>query len=132
MTVGTPPGTGFQLVDGIWLTGLAGGQNETYQSGLAAAGSTQATATQIPSGIGIVEIDSGTGGVALPSAFPGMEITLYNNSGSGLTLYPNVQNNPITGAQDTINNGTTIASGVFINGYVAFLMCAKAGKWAFK
>src|SRR5258707_10331172 len=72
--VGTPPGTGPQLVDGAWLNGLAGGSNYTFQSGIAAAGTTQATATQLPAGIYFVEVDTvpSGAGVNFPAFFPGV------------------------------------------------------------
>src|SRR5258707_15266465 len=78
---GTPPGTGPQLVDGAWLNGLAGGNNWSFQSGIAAAGTTQATATQLAGGTYFVEGDtaaSGTG-VNLPAWLPGGEVLGDNN-----------------------------------------------------
>jgi hypothetical protein len=131
--VGTAPGTGFQLVDGAWLNGLAGGLNNTYQSGLTAAGTTQATATQIPSGIYLVEVDTAAAstGVNLPPCLPGTELNLYNNGANTLSVYPAVANNPVTAAQDTINNGTSLSGGMATH-TAEFFFCAKAGVWAAK
>ena len=130
VSVGQTPGTGPQLIDGVWLNGLAGGQNETYQSGIAAAGSGQSTATQLPAGIALIEIDSGTGGYALPFCYAGTEFSVYNNSGATLTAYPNVANNPLTSAQDTINGSTSLAS--LANHTLSVFSCAKNGVWAGK
>jgi hypothetical protein len=126
--VGTPPGTGPGLVDGAWLNGLAGGQNYTYQSGISAAGTTQATGTQLPTNIYLIEIDTvaSSTGVNLPPCIPGTQIQIYNNGANTLTIYPAVANNPITAAQDTINNTTSIT----LNSHVATSpACAKAGVW---
>lgn len=126
-TVGNPPVNGYQLPDGTWLLGVAADQNNSYQSGIAAAGSGQSTAVQVPSGIALVEIDSGTGGYALPSALAGTEVIVYNNSGATLTAYPNVKNNPITGSQDTINGSTSLGS--LATGTSSVFGCAKNGVW---
>ncbi len=132
-TVGIPPNpaTGFGLVDGTWLNGLAGGSNFAYQYGITAAGTTQATATQIPANIYLVEVDTtaASTGVNLPPALPGTAVVLYNNGASTLAVYPAVANNPITAAQDTINNGTSWSGGVATH---VRLSCsaAKQGVWA--
>ena len=130
MATGTPPGTGPQLVDGVWLSGLAGGLNNLYVSGLTAAGTTQATATQIPSGYYLVEFDTvsaSTGGY-LPFAIPGTDMLIYNNGLQTLTVYPNPTNNSAVSpaAQDTINNTTSVT--ITSRNSAAF-SCAKAGVW---
>ena len=130
---GTPPGSGFQLVDGAWLQGIANGGNLTYQSGIAAAGTTQATATQLSATIALAEVDTtaASTGINLPQALPGAALFVYNNGASTLTVYPTVANNPVTAAQDTINNGTSFGGGVATH---VSLLCfvAKAGVWACK
>ena len=130
---GTPPTQGPQLVDGTWLNGLAGGLNSTYQYGITAAGTTQATATQLPSGMKLMEVDTAASstGVNLPPCLQGTEFGLYNNGAQTLAVYPAVANNPVTAAQDTINNGTSLSGG--INTHVAqIFFCAKNGVWASK
>lgn len=126
---GTPPGTGPALVDGVWLNALAGGTNYSFQSGIAAAGTTQATGTAIAPGIFLVEVDTtaASTGVNLPSCIAGTQMQIYNNGAQTLTIYPAVANNPITAAQDTINNATsiTLASHVATSPF-----CAKNGVWA--
>lgn len=126
---GTPPGTGPGLQDGVWLNGLAGGLNYSYQSGITAAGTTQATATQLPAGIYLLEVDtaSASTGVNAPMCLPGAQFTLYNNGAQTLTIYPTVANNTSTAAQDTINNASSIT--LTAHTQIAF-SCAKAGVWA--
>lgn len=127
--IGTPPGTGPQLVDGTWLQALAASQNETYQYGFTAAGSSsQATALQLPTGIALMQIDTvaSNTGVALPQAVAGTEFSIYNNGLQTLTVYPSITNNLLTGAQDKINNTTSITISAQGSGYFG---CAKNGVW---
>lgn len=128
---GTVPLPGFQTIDGNWLIGLAGGVNYSYEYAITAAGTTQATATQLPSQIRLIEVDtaSASTGVNLPPALPGTAVSLYNNGAQTLAVYPTVLNNPVTAAQDTINNGTSWSGGVATH---VSLLCfaAKAGVWA--
>lgn len=132
-TVGIVPAPGFNLTDGAWLNGLAGGLNGVYQYGITAAGTTQATATQIPSGVALLEVDTtaSSTGVALPSCLKGTDFYLYNNGANTLTIYPAVANNPVTAAQDTINNATSLSGGVASHAAEIFF-CAKDGVWAAK
>lgn len=130
---GQVPGTGFAMIDGTWLNGLAGGLNNSYQAAITAAGTTQATATQLQAGIRLLEVDTtaASTGVNLPQALPGTIVSLYNNGASTLTVYPTVSNNPITAAQDTINSGTSFSGGVATHVALACFV-AKAGVWACK
>lgn len=131
--VGNPPtpNNGPGLVDGTWLNGLAGGQNETNQSGIAAAGTNQATATQLPAGIAMMSIDTvaSSTGVALPPCLAGTEVSIYNNGANTLAVYPTVSNNPVTGSQDTINNGPSLSGGMATH-TSKFFYCPKNGVWA--
>lgn len=128
---GQPPGAGFGAIDGAWLNGLANGQNYSYQYGITAAGTTQATATQLPSGVYLVELDTvaASTGAALPSCLQGTQFWLYNNGAQTLTVYPAVANNPVTAAQDTINNTTSVTVATHVAEY---FFCAKNGVWAAK
>lgn len=132
--IGTPPIAGPGLIDGIWLNALAAGQNETYQAGITAAGTTQATATQLPAGLALIEIDTvpASSGVNLPPAFAGTEIQVFNSTGTTIKFYPTVANNPITAAQDTINGATFLQVTGVGGGTVSAFMCAKNGVWAAK
>lgn len=129
-TVGQPPvpATGPGLVDGTWLNGLAGGQNYSFQNGITAAGTTQATAFQLPAGIYMLEIDTAAAstGVNAPFCLAGTQFVLNNNGAQNITVYPAVANNPITAAQDTINNGTSVTLNAHTQ--TAFA-CAKNGVW---
>jgi len=137
MTVGNPPLAGMEegLVDATWLRGLAGGQNEFFQNGLAAPNAaSQATGTPIPTGMALVEVDSSvsTGSVVLPFAAAGTEIQLINNTANTVNVYASPVINPSTGALDTINalaNATAFPATA--NNLFAFA-CAKNGKWAAK
>lgn len=128
--VGQPPVQGFQTPDGTWLLGLSNGQNYSYQSGLSAAGTTQATSTQLPAAIYLMEVDTAaaSSGVAVPPCVPGTQFVLYNNGAQTLTIYPAIANNLLTAAQDTINNGTSYSGGLASHASIAFA-CAKAGNW---
>jgi hypothetical protein len=126
-------GNSNSLIDGTWLLGLAGQQNELYQSGISAAGTTQATATSLPAGIGLIEIDTvgASSGVRLPSCIAGTEIQAFNSTSTTLAYYPSLANNPVTGVQDTIN-GTTIFNPTISSPTVTAFMCAKNGIWGAK
>lgn len=138
--VGTPPGTGFQLVDGVWLTGLAGGANQIYAAGLSAPNAaSQSTATPIPATTSLIEVDSSvsTGSLVLPAAVAGSQITVINNTANGLDVYANTRLNQLTGALDTINTSTntTAFTGITGNGGatpVIIFSCAKNGLWLTK
>lgn len=133
---GTPPtpSNGPGLIDGTWLNGLAGGQNESYQSGIVAAGTTQATATQLPASVAIIEVDTvpANSGVNLPPALQGTEFTVFNSTSTTLKFYPSVANNPVTNVQDTINGATSLTVTGASGGTVSVFVCAKNGIWAAK
>lgn len=122
-------GGGPALIDQSWVLGLANGQNYSYQYGITAAGTTQATATQLPAGVYLLEVDTAAAstGVALPPCIPGTQVVIYNNGAQTMSIYPAVANNPLTSAQDTINNATsiTLASHTQTAG-----ACIKAGVWS--
>lgn len=127
-SVGQVPVPGFQTVDGSWLLGVAGGSNYTYQSGITAAGTTQATAPSLPANVSLIEIDTvpGSSGVALPPCLAGTQMTIYNATATTVLLYPAIANNPVTAAQDTINNATSLS----LSGHTATSpACAKNGIW---
>ena len=135
--IGVPPqgNAGFALVDNQWLLGLAAGTNYTFQSGLTATGTTQATALQLPTGIYGFEIDTvaASTGVALPACLPGTELSIYNNGLQTLTVYPSINNNTAVSpsAQDTINNGTSFSGGIATH-VIVWFNCSKVGVWAAK
>ena len=108
---------------------MVGGSGQTTYT---AAGTTQATATQIPSGIYLVEADTvaSSTGVNLPPCLQGTQLFIYNNGAQTLTVYPAVANNPITAAQDTINNSTSLSAPA--SHVPEMFMCAKNGVWGAK
>jgi len=64
-------------------------RNQQPASTVAATGSTQADAAQLPSaGFCLVTAGDGTKGVLLPAAVAGLTVTVKNSSGSGLKVYP--------------------------------------------
>lgn len=135
MTVGTPPGTGPGLVDGAWLQGLANGTNESYISGVVAAGTTQANGTPIPAGIALVEIDTvpASSGVVLPLAVAGTEITCINTVATTLAYYANAAVNPLTGSTDSINGtSNSTAFNTSTSAAAIIFYCAKNGSWRTK
>jgi hypothetical protein len=125
------PSNGPSLVDGTWLLGLAGGSNYTYQYGITALGTSQATAQALPANVSLIEVDTANSstGVNLPFCYQGTALQVYNTGGNTITVYPAVANNPITAAQDTINNTT---STTISNHAAGSFFCAKNGNWASK
>lgn len=127
--IGQIPGNGFQMVDGAWLNGLAGGHNLLSQNGLTAVGNSQATSLQMADRLAILQIDtsSASTGAALPSALAGVIIYVNNNTGNNITIYPSIANNPATAAQDTFNNNASSFT-LNANTGVSFV-CGKNGRW---
>jgi hypothetical protein len=123
------------LVDGIWLAGLAGGQNQTYIAGVTANNAaSQTTATAIASGLSLVEVDTAvaTGSVNLPAAVAGTEVTIINNTAVSINVYASPIINQTTGALDTINalpNANPLQPAA---NSVTWLACAKNGHWLSK
>lgn len=129
------PGIGPALQDGTWLNGLSGGQNFSYQYGLTAAGTNQATAAQVPSGAYLVQVDTagsgGATGIALPFCYQGTQIAVTNNTAYTIDVYPNVFNNPIVAAQDLIETaGSAGTTSTTMTEYTQKIFsCAKNGLW---
>lgn len=125
--VGTSPPVNSRqaLQDGVWLRGLANGQNRSYINGLTAhAGGTKAAAFQIPAGVALVQFDTvATSGdsALLPQALAGMEVTVANSGADTLSIYGR--------GTDTINDVATATNyDVATNVSVRFF-CAKDGQW---
>ncbi len=121
------------LIDQKWLYALSGGRNLVFKSGITAAGSSQTDATALPNVVQLIEVDTtaASTGVNLPTCLQGTLLMLYNNGLSTLTVYPAVANNPVTAAQDKINNGTTLSGGMATHTAEIFF-CPKNGVWAAK
>lgn len=127
--IGEIPGTGFQMVDGNWLNGLAGGHNLIAANGLTAVGTNQATSLQLPDRVAVIQVDtsSASTGVALPPALTGVNIFLINNTSNNIVVYPSISNNGVTKAQDTFNSN---ASSFTLNANTGTgFTCGKNGRW---
>ena len=137
-TYGTPPtpSTGPGLVDGTWLNALAGGANLQVINGITAAGTNQATATVLPNGYWLYEVDtSGSGGatgVALVPCLTGDILVLNNNTAYTIDVYPAIINNPVTAAQDVIDVGSQATSTTITTYASKLFACAKNGVWTVK
>lgn len=99
--------TGNLTVDGNATVGgiLSVGVN----AAVAAAGSTQAGATLLADSINVV--NSGTGGVRLPSATAGMRVIVRNTTGSTINVYPFLGGNINGGSANvavTLPTGTAV------------------------
>jgi len=134
-SVGIAPLSGgtFATIDQTWALGVAGGQNFSYQYGLTAVGTNQATSLQLPAGVFLLEVDTagsgGATGIALPTCLAGTQVVVNDNTAYTVDVYPSIVNNPITAAQDTINNSTSTT----ITTYAAkTFSCAKNGVWSAK
>lgn len=133
--VGIPPLPNGQeaLINQTWLLGLAGGSNYSYQYGITAVGTNQATAAQLPANVYLIQVDTagsgGATGVALPPCLQGTQLFVNDNTAYTFDVYPAVANNPITAAQDTINNSTSTTITTYA---VKVFSCAKNGVWSAK
>lgn len=134
--VGNPPiaGGSFSLVDQTWLNGIAGGTNYTYQSGLTATGTNQATALQLPALISMFSIDTvaANTGVALPQCVAGTSIDLRNAGASTLSIYGSTTANSAVSpaANDTINGTAGSTAYTILTNTNATFFCAKNGAWS--
>ena len=132
--VGTPPGTGFALVDGNWLTGLANGVNYSYQNGITAhAGGTQAAAFQLPQNVNMFQVGTtATTGdsVALPQCVAGSYIWLSNAGAGTLDVYGSPTTNPLTAALDTIHATAGTSAYTLTTNTNAIFFCPKNGAWS--
>lgn len=114
---------------GKWFAeGIGGG----FSNGLAtfiptdaisAAGTSQATGTQLTALINTVATAAANTGVNLPASAAGLEVTVINNGANPLQVYP------LIGATDTINGvAATVGVSIF-QGTTAVFNCTLAGAW---
>jgi hypothetical protein len=90
---------------------------------ISAAGTTQATATQLTAMVNTVSTVASGSGVALPPSKAGRQITVINTGANALLVYP------AQGASDTIN-GVAATNGVSLfPGAVTTFNCTLAGAW---
>lgn len=126
------PDAGFRLGDirSMW-DAIANSNGASTAYGIAAAGTTQATATQLTSVSNQIDTGTSNQGVALPSS-KGLRSTpynmcyVYNNTGATIIVYAF---NPASGTADTIN-GVAGATGVSMpNNTFGQFVSAKPGVW---
>ncbi|HLH92072.1 MAG TPA: hypothetical protein VKX28_26870 [Xanthobacteraceae bacterium] len=133
-SVGTQPGSGMGLVDGVWLNGLAGGQNYAYQYGITAhAGGTQAACLSITPGAYLYEVDtvaSGNDSICIPYAQAGMNFSLRNAGASTLAIYAQAGTNLVTGSTDQINGSSNSTSYTLSTQNSVECFVAKPGSWS--
>jgi len=116
--------TGNEVIGGNLTVGgnlaLTSGAILFSSATVAAAGTNQGTATQLTTDN--VFVTSGTGGVKLPPATTGREISVTNNSGSSITVYPSL-GQQIEAA--SINTGTVVPN----NATVALISKSSTNWW---
>jgi hypothetical protein len=64
--------------------------------------------------------------VALPPCLQGTQVVVENNTAYTFDVYPAIANNPVTAAQDTINNTTSTTIVTYAQKRFS---CAKNGVW---
>lgn len=102
-----------------------------FQSGISAAGTTQAGATQLTNQIAVVNTVAAGAGVALPglvvsntSQSAGVQVAVVNNGANPLLVYP-----PVGATNDTINGQVSTAGVSVFPGTVANFVSAANGVW---
>lgn len=96
-------------------TGQGNGILYTTESGIAGAGTTQATATALGNDWNEVATTSVGGGVILPSLTGGQQVVLFNNTGGNLNIYPPVGGTiTFLGASLGLNNPHVSAAPDFV------------------
>lgn len=123
----TPPvGRRQALQDGVWLRGLANGQNRSSVNNLVAhAGGTKAAALQMPAAvsyISFVTVATGGDSALMPQAKAGTEVFVANAGAASMNIYGR--------GTDTINGVATATAYALGNGVSAIFFCAKDGAWA--
>lgn len=125
--VGTAPPVNSRqaLQDGIWLRGLANGQNRSYVNGLTAhAGGTKAAAYQMPAGVALIQFDTvavNGDSALLPQAVAGTDITVISSGVATMSVYGR--------GTDTINDAATANAFSMATNTTARFVCAKDGQW---
>lgn len=94
-------------------------------TGVAAAGNSQSTATQLVADFNKVTTATASSayGVALPVAKPGLDVLIENHTGISIQVYGN------NGAGDTIDDVATATGVVQMDSSVVIYTCYEAGKW---
>lgn len=105
-------------------------QNENFKvgflitsvaDGLSAAGTTQATGTQLTSAFNTISTAAAGSGVNLPQFTPGLSVTVVNNGANALLVYP------FQGSTDTINGNAATVGVLALPGSVSTFGSTVAG-----
>lgn len=80
--------TAREVMGGGFSAGQAAALGGQYNGSVTAAGSSQTDATAIVSSLNVVASADGSKGVILPAGQVGDAVTIFNNSGSTLKVYP--------------------------------------------
>lgn len=118
-------GVGGNVLQGQSLSGFIYG-TFTSQDNIAAAGTTQNTATQLSKAVNRVStLTTGSAtGVILPSSQPGMELAVINSGTSTLSVFP------ATG--ETVSPNAANAAQTVATNTVTIFYCVTAGTWYIK
>ena len=128
MSVGIAPnkGDGFELLDGGWAQGLAGGQNNNTQTVIAHAGGGQASAVPIGPNTAFAYIStvaSAADSVALPRAKKGQVVFVLNGTATSANLYA------YNGSSDKINGTAGSTAFAIAGNKSAYFFCPSDGFW---
>jgi hypothetical protein len=113
------------LATGYAKNPTSGSVIETVQSAdtISAAGTTQATGTQLVAAMNNVTTVGAGSGVNLPASSAGLSVTVQNSGANPLQVYPFI------GATDTINGAVATVGIALLPGTVAVFNCTTAGAW---
>lgn len=140
--IGTPPrsGSGIGMQDGVWLNGLAGGNNRWSQSGIVAlAGGAQAGSPVLgganaqgiePALIRVTTVATAADSAQLVNAIKGKTLLVHNATANALAIFASPTVNKATGVVDVINalaNGTALSIPA---GKIGLFFCALDGFWS--
>lgn len=123
MAVATPTRySGFTEEDfnDVKLTGIL---YESAQDAISAAGTTQATGTQLTESVNVISTVGAASGVNLPASAAGAVVTIINAGANPLLVYP------LIGATDTINGIAATIGVSILPGTTAVFNCTAAGAW---
>lgn len=123
MSQGTAPHAGFQMPDGSWLLGVAGGQNQLVKPNLTAATTqTQAKGTALAYGLNALKsVANANDAVTMPQAKAGTMVILANNGGNITQLFPH--------SGDAINDAAKDAAVTVADNTLSLYVCLVDGQW---
>jgi len=131
--VGNQPLSGFRLIDGDFVNGLANGQNDGFSNGVIAhAGGGQAACTQLAS-VALISVDtvaSGGDSVCLPIASAGTRMWVSNNTATSMNVFASATPNPGNAAAlDKIGTNSNVTATAVGGNSGTWFISAKTGQW---